>query len=150
MKRKKRLGSAEKDPKPIADNEQETTSDSDSKAKLGRRGFLKFGAGAAAVTLANPLQSIAQTRAATGYQVQGDCSEETFSQPDVVRPDPDNVVRHALVAEPLTWTFECGDVKSVGIQPVFNGALPGPTLVADKGTTLELTLTNRLDLMPKF
>lgn len=147
MKRKKRLGSAEKDPKPLTDNDQETTTD---KGKLGRRGFLKIGAGAAAVTLANPLESIAQTRAATGYQVRGDCSEETFSQPDPIRPDPDNVLRHDLVAEPLTWTFECGDKKTVGLQPVFNGALPGPTLFADKGTTLELSLTNRLDLMPKF
>ena len=60
MKRKKRLRSSSKDLEPTAHNDQETTTESKFKGKLGRRGFLKVGAGAAAVTLANPLDSIAQ------------------------------------------------------------------------------------------
>ena len=60
MKRKERFGSSDQDPKPTANNEQETTTE---KGNLGRRGFLKIGAGAAALTLANPLESIAQRTA---------------------------------------------------------------------------------------
>ena len=147
MKRKKRLGSSDnKDPKPTV-NDQEITD----KVNLGRRGFLKIGAGAAAVTLANPLEAIAQRRTTNGQDpLSGDCSEEPFTEPTKVFPDPDNVLRHELNAEPLKWVYECNNQTKVGLQPVFNSALPGPSLYVDKGTTISLLLRNKLDLMPKF
>jgi len=147
MKRKERFGSSDQDPKPTANNEQETTTE---KGNLGRRGFLKIGAGAAALTLANPLESIAQRTASDPDPRTGECSDVPFTEPTKVDTDRDNVLRYELNAEGLRWTYVCGGLTKLGRQPVFNGALPGPSLYIDPGSTIELTLNNKLNGMPKF
>ena len=152
MKRKKRFGSSDdKDPKPTTNNEQETTTD---KGKLGRRGFLKIGAGAAAVTLVNPLESIAQRQQArTPLYVSGECNDVPFTEPTKVSACPidgKSVLEYQLSAEKLDWTYVCGGQTKPGLQPTYNGALPGPSLYVDPGTTINLTLHNRLDGMPAF
>lgn len=165
MKRKKRSGSSpssDEDPKLIT-NDQETTTGSGSKRKLGRRGFLKIGAGAAAVTLANPLESIAQTRSSqtltrsqTLTQAKvGECNDVPFSEPKAVFAtivNGQSVLNYTLNAEPLIWSFQCSGMPQplTGQQPVFNGALPGPSLYVDPGTSINLTLNNKLNLMPPF
>jgi L-ascorbate oxidase len=153
MKRKKRLGPSSKDHEPTANNNQET----DSKGKLGRRGFLKIGAGAAAVTLANPFESIAQRRSSTRLQasVTGECNDILFSEPKPVFAQTINgqsVLEYTLNAEGLEWTYECPGqtTPTTGLQPVFNGALPGPSLYVEPGTSINLTLKNNLNGMPKF
>ena len=155
MKRKKRLGPSSKDHEPIANNDQETTTESNSKGKLGRRGFLKVGAGAAAVTLANPLESIAQPVGNMLFQTSGECNDVPFSEPKAVYAQMINgqsVLQYNFSAEPLKWTFACPNqtTPTLGLQPVFNGALPGPSLYVDPGSTLNLTVKNNLNLMPPF
>src|ERR1041385_2382237 len=153
MKRKKPLGPSE-DPESTANNDQET----DSKDKLGRRGFLKIGAGAAAVTLANPLESIAQTRSTTNLQadLQGECNDVPFTEPTKVYAcmnDGKSELTYELNAEKLNWAYVCPGnppTTNAGIQPVFNGALPGPSLYIDRGATLNLTLNNKLNGFPPF
>ena len=148
MKRKERLSSSDKDSKPTVNNDQETKANSESKTKLGRRGFLKIGAGAAAVTLATPLESIAQS---VPDPRVGECSDVPFAEPKPIWPEcGTNTLTHELNAEPLKWTYVSGGVTKLGIQPVFNGTLPGPSLYVDRGTTIDLTLHNNLDKMPKF
>src|ERR1051325_5442497 len=110
MKRKKRLGPSSKDLEPTANNDQETTTESNSKGKIGRRGFLKVGAGAAAVTLANPLESIAQPAANMLLQTGGECNDVPFSEPKAVYAQIINgqsVLQYNFSAEPLKWTFAC-------------------------------------------
>jgi FtsP/CotA-like multicopper oxidase with cupredoxin domain len=156
MKRKKRLGSSSKDLEPTANNDQETTTESNSKGKLGRRGFLKVGAGAAAVTLANPLESIAQPHNPLLLQsTTSECNDVPFSEPKPVYAQIINgqsVLQYNFSAEPLKWTFSCPNqtTPSTGTQPVFNGAIPGPSLYVDPGSTLNLTLKNNLNVMPPF
>ena len=153
MKRRKRSGSSDNQ-EPAATNDQETTPDSNAKGKLGRRGFLKVGAGAAAVTLANPLESMAQRNRllqATG----GECNDVPFSEPKPVYAQVINgqsVLNYSLSAEPLKWTASCpgGTTPFTGTQPVFNGAIPGPSLYVDPGTSINLSLKNNLNLMPNF
>ena len=159
MKRKKRSGSSassDEDSKLIT-NDQETTPDSDSKRKLGRRGFMKIGAGAAAVTLANPLESVAQRRSSVNALVQtgGECNDVPFSEPKPIYAQTINgqsVLSTNLSAEPLYWKFACPGqtTPTVGLQPVFNGALPGPSLYVDPGTLISLSLKNNLNMMPPF
>ncbi len=147
MKRKKRTGLSSKQ---TANNDQETGS----KGKLGRRGFLKIGAGAAAVTLANPLESIAQRRRTTTKlqaRLTGECNDVPFSEPKPVFAkiiDGQNVLEYSLSAEPLEWTPSCPGqtTPTTGLQPVFNGALPGPSLYVDPGTSINLTLKNNLTI----
>jgi len=149
MKRKKRPGPSGKDLEPTATNDQETGS----KPKLGRRGFLKIGAGAAAITLANPLESIAQQRRTTKLQARltGECNDVPFSEPKPVYAkviNGQNVLEYSLSAEPLEWTPSCPGqtTPATGLQPVFNGALPGPSLYVDPGTSINLTLKNNLTI----
>ncbi|HJP93684.1 MAG TPA: multicopper oxidase domain-containing protein [Pyrinomonadaceae bacterium] len=157
MKRKKRLGSSTKDHEPTANNDQETTTESNSKGKVGRRGFLKIGAGAAAVTLANPLESIAHGYSSDSLmQATGnECNDVPFSEPKPVYAQIINgqsTLQYNLSAEPLNWTFSCPNqtTPSKGVQPVFNGAVPGPSLYVDPGTLINLNLKNNLNLMPPF
>ncbi|HKG80297.1 MAG TPA: multicopper oxidase domain-containing protein [Pyrinomonadaceae bacterium] len=154
MKRKKRPGPSSKDLEPTANNDQDTTTNSDSKGKVGRRGFLKIGAGAAAVTLANPLESIAEPRNNVLFQTS-ECNDVPFSEPKPVYAQIINgqsVLQYDLSAEPLKWTFACPNqtTPTTGLQPVFNGALPGPSMYVDPGTTLNLSLKNNLNAMPPF
>ena len=149
MKREKRPGPSSKD----LDNDPETTTDSGSKSKLGRRGFLKVGAGAAAVALANPLESVAQRRSTTTLQARltGECNDVPFSEPKPVYAkviNGQNVLEYSLSAEPLEWTPSCPGqtTPATGLQPVFNGALPGPSLYIDPGTSINLTLKNNLTI----
>src|SRR5215216_598914 len=159
MKRKKRSGSSNSSDTDLQPNDQQTTTDSDSKGKLGRRGFLKVGAGAAALTLANPLDSVAQRRSTSPTTLQsnvaGECNDVPFSEPKPIVAQIVNgqsVLNTALSAEPLKWTFACPGqtTPTVGLQPVFNGALPGPSLYVDPGTSINLTLKNNLGAMPAF
>jgi FtsP/CotA-like multicopper oxidase with cupredoxin domain len=156
MKRKKHSGSSEKDPKLTAKNEPETSTDSTPNKGLGRRGFLKIGAGAAAVTLVNPLESIAQRRRTLrSPSISTDCSNEDFTEPKAITPqqiiDNKTVLNYELKAQKLDWKFRCpGGQTTEGWQPVFNGALPGPTLYVDPGSTINLELHNNLDEMPMF
>jgi len=157
MKRKKRSGSSDKDLKLTPNTEQETPTDidSDSKRKFGRRGFLKLGAGAAAITLADPLDSIAQVRgnvhASTRAALQADeCGDQPFHEPKPV-PAYGKILTTTLTAQKLEWSYTCAGTTATGWQPVFNGALPGPTLYLDQpGSTIRITLNNHLNEMPVF
>jgi FtsP/CotA-like multicopper oxidase with cupredoxin domain len=159
MKRKKRPGPSN-DLEPTANSEQEiTTTDSGPKGRLGRRGFLKIGAGATALTLANPLETIAQTRRTPirrlDPRLTGECNDVPFSEPKPVYAQTINgqsVLQYYLSAEPLYWTFACSGqpTPTQGLQPVYNCALPGPSLYVDPGTTINLTLYNFLNSMPPF
>jgi FtsP/CotA-like multicopper oxidase with cupredoxin domain len=152
MKRKKRAGSSDSSDEDLKliPNDRETTTDSGSKGKVGRRGFLKIGAGAAAVTLANPLESVAQSRShASPQTTTNECNDVPFSEPKPVYAQIINgqsVLNYGMSAEPLKWTFACPGqtTPSTGIQPVFNGAVPGPSLYVDPGTLINLTLKNNL------
>jgi FtsP/CotA-like multicopper oxidase with cupredoxin domain len=157
MKRKKRSGPSNKDDELKIKSDEETPTDSSDKSKLGRRGFLKVGAGAAALTLANPLDTVAQRRPATTLgraRLLGECNDVPFAEPTKVFATTVNgqsVLQYTLNAEPLNWTFACsGQQPQPGLQPVFNGALPGPSLYIVPGTSINLTLNNRLDTMPPF
>jgi len=154
MKRKKRLGSSNKDHEPTANSDQETTTESSSKGKVGRRGFLKIGAGAAAVTLANPLESIAQRRRSTSMvqaATSDECNDIEFSEPKPVFAKVINgqsVLDYVIKAEALNWSFSCPGqtTPTTSTQPVFNGALPGPSLYVDPGTLINLELFNNLNI----
>ena len=168
MTRKKRSGSSDssdEDLKQTANNDQETTTDSESKSKLGRRGFLKVGAGAAALTLADPLDALGQRRVVRPVRprpritlqnfLTGECNDVPFSEPKPIYAQViggQSVLNTSLTAEPLNWTFSCPGqtTPTVGLQPVFNGALPGPSLYVDPGTQINLTLKNNLNAMPPF
>jgi L-ascorbate oxidase len=156
MKRKKRPGPSYKDHEPIANSDQETKTNS--KGKLGRRGFLKIGAGATAAALANPIESIAQHRTTAGLQATttGDCNDVPFTEPTKVYACISNgksELNYELNAEKLNWAYVCPGnppTTKAGIQPVFNGALPGPSLYVDPGATINLTLHNKLNGFPSF
>ena len=159
MKRKNLPGSSREDLEKTANHDKETTTDSGSKRKLGRRGFLKAGAGAAAAALTIPVESLAHGKSkAVSSAVQASECFVPFDQPDPVyarqllgSPDKKTVLNYTLNAEPLDWTVTCPGATPVKTrQPVFNGALPGPTLVVDPGSTIVLTLNNRLNLMKPF
>jgi len=152
MKRKKRSGSSNRDLEPAANNDQETTTE----PKLGRRGFLKIGAGAAAVTLANPLESVAQLNPASVLQATGgECNDIPFSEPKPIfatNINGQSVLNTNLSAEPLYWSYSCpnGTTPGKGLQPVFNGAIPGPSLYVDPGTSINILLKNNLNYMPPW
>lgn len=155
MKRKEPVNPAGEDLEITSNSNEEKESDSGSKSKLGRRGFLKIGAGAAAITLTNPLDAIAQRRATTrlAARASGECNDVPFLEPTKVVSeiiDGKSVLNYDLVAEKLAWSYVCNGQTVLGLQPVFNGALPGPSLYVDPGTTLNLTLKNNLDEMPPF
>jgi FtsP/CotA-like multicopper oxidase with cupredoxin domain len=157
MKRKKRSGSSEKDPKPISNNNEETATEPTLKQKLGRRGFLKVGAGAAAVALTNPLESVASAReagASAMFQTT-ECNKIKFSEPKPIYAQiigGQSVLTASLSAERLNWSFLCPNQTTAtqGIQPVFNQAIPGPSLYVDPGSTMNITLKNNLTSMPVF
>jgi FtsP/CotA-like multicopper oxidase with cupredoxin domain len=156
MKRKKRPGPSYKDHEPIVNSDQETKTNS--KGKLGRRGFLKIGAGATAAALANPMESIAQRRTTAGLQATttGECNDVPFTEPTKVyacMSDGKSDLKYELNAEKLNWAYVCPGnppTTNAGIQPVFNGALPGPSLYVDRGATINLTLNNKLNGFPPF
>jgi FtsP/CotA-like multicopper oxidase with cupredoxin domain len=159
MKRKNRLGSSRNDLKPTANDDQEPTLDSNSKGKFGRRGFLKVGAGAAAATLVAPVDSIAQRPVKPKPKVLpprllGECNDVPFAEPKAVYAQTVNgqsVLQYTLNAEPLNWTFTCpGEQPQAGLQPAFNGAVPGPSMYIDPGSTISLSLNNNLNAMPPF
>lgn len=159
MKRKNLPGPSGEDLKETANPDQATTTDSGSKRKLGRRGFLKLGAGATAAALATPVESIVAQQRTRGFRpgaalqaVQGECNAVDFSEPKPVWVQPNNVLETTLNAEGFQWTYTCpGDpTKYTGLQPVFNSAVPGPSLYVNPGSTLNITLNNKLNNMPKF
>jgi FtsP/CotA-like multicopper oxidase with cupredoxin domain len=152
MKRKKPRS---EDLKPTANSDQETTTDSGSKEKFGRRGFLKIGAGVAAVTLANPLESMAQRSTSLQANVSGECNDVPFSEPKPIFAQIINgqsVLNTSMSAEPLNWKFACPGqtTPTVGLQPVYNGALPGPSLYVDPGSLINISLKNNLNGMPQW
>jgi FtsP/CotA-like multicopper oxidase with cupredoxin domain len=161
MKRKNRPGSSREDLESTANN-QETTPEPDSKGKFGRRGFLKVGAGAAAATLVTPMESIVGQGPVLRpdlifrppWLLLGECNAVPFAEPKAVVArmyGRQSVLNLTLNAEPLNWTYTCpGEPKKSGLQPVYNGAVPGPTMYVDPGTKINITLNNKLDGMPPF
>jgi FtsP/CotA-like multicopper oxidase with cupredoxin domain len=162
MKRKNRPGSSREDLESTANN-QETTPDSHSKGKFGRRGFLKVGVGAAAATLVTPMESIVGQGPIfrpdlifrPPWLLLGECNAIPFSEPKAVVAKTigrgPSVLNLTLNAEPLQWTYVCpGEPKKTGLQPVFNAAVPGPSMYVDPGSKINITLNNKLDGMPPF
>ncbi|MCM3870654.1 MAG: multicopper oxidase family protein [Pyrinomonadaceae bacterium] len=160
MKRKNRLGPSREGLKPTASGDQETKPDSDPKSGLGRRGFLKAGAGAAVVALVTPTESVAAPEGGVRVPPQrpprllGECNDVVFSEPKAVVARTiggRSVLNLSLTAEPLSWTYQCpDDTPETGLQPTYNGAVPGPSMYVDPGTRIEIKLTNNLDAMPPF
>lgn len=158
MKRKKRLEPSREGLKPTANCDQETTPDSD--GQLGRRGFLKVGAGAAAAALATPIESIADPQRPRPRPIRfpprllGECNDVPFSEPKAVvarNIGGQSVLNLSLNAAPLNWTFQCPDSPpQTGLQPAYNGAVPGPSMYVDPGTKINIRLNNNLNAMPPF
>jgi FtsP/CotA-like multicopper oxidase with cupredoxin domain len=123
-------------------------------SKLGRRRFLLAGTGAAAAALVTPIDVVALQKP-KGPVRHNECNAVEFSEPHPVSARSiggQSVLNWTLNAEPYTWTYTCpGQAPTSGRPlPVFNGHVPGPTLFIDPGTKIELTLNNRLNLLPPF
>ena len=151
--------SGEEELDPTANEDQGITPHS----KLGRRKFLLASTGAAAAALVTPIESIAaaqpQPRPIPPGPfprpfLRGECNAVPFMEPKVVTARTirgQSVLNLTLNAEGYQWTYTCpGEPKKSGLQPVYNQAVPGPSLYVDPGTRLNLTVNNMLNGMPPF
>ena len=150
--------SGEEELDPTANDDQGITP----RSKLGRRKFLMAGTGAAAAALVTPMESIVgqdlqpevNILRPLPFILRGECNGVPFSEPKAVVAKTINgqsVLNLKLNAEPFNWSFVCpGEPKKTGLQPVFNSAVPGPSMYVDQGTKINITLYNNLNGMPPF
>jgi FtsP/CotA-like multicopper oxidase with cupredoxin domain len=62
-------------------------------------------------------------------------------------PPGNGVRRYELTAQTANWEIATGQIIPIW---TFNGSVPGPTICARVGDTLEITLTNRLSTIASF
>lgn len=55
-----------------------------------------------------------------------------------------SVLNLTLNVEMTTWRFTCDGQTSYGQIPIYNGAVPGPTMYVDPGSRLSIVMNNRL------
>ncbi|HEX8748392.1 MAG TPA: hypothetical protein VF717_14545, partial [Pyrinomonadaceae bacterium] len=76
-----------------------------------------------------------------------------FSEPKVVTPrvvDGRSTLNLTLDCELTSWNYQCeGEIAKASI-PIFNQDVPGPTMLVDPGTTLNLVLKNGLPTKSGF
>lgn len=55
-----------------------------------------------------------------------------------------SVLNLTLNVEMTTWRFTCDGETTYGQIPIYNGAVPGPTMYVDPGSRLSIVMNNRL------
>lgn len=76
-----------------------------------------------------------------------------FAEPKVVTPrvvNGRNTLNLTLNTEMTTWTYQCDGHVAYASIPIFNQDVPGPTMLVDPGTTLNVVLNNNLPTKSGF
>ncbi|MGA9770426.1 MAG: multicopper oxidase domain-containing protein [Blastocatellia bacterium] len=140
----------------------ETDSDSrKQKMKLSRRGFIVASTGAAAsiLTTGNSLAEPQRRSRAGGLRqvavgkVDSSGESPSFREPEVIHAryvNGESVLEADLNVELADWRFTCGSTETHVQVPIYNQKVPGPTLLAEPGTTLKLTLNNNMPTQSPF
>lgn len=133
-------------------NDSEISSDS-KKKKLNRRGFLAAGTGAAAAivtsnkSFAAPAGPVIQAKKATQKgKSQIPSTSPNFGEPKPVTSLNNQVSLTLDVESNNTWSYVCNGTRTTTSIPltVYEQGIPGPTIFADPGDRLNITLNNRL------
>lgn len=174
MKRKKpRSVSPDRQPVPVEDKETNSGQDSASMnlKGLNRRRFLIAGTGAAAgAGLALTAREMithaqertpgsgrgggggqgggAKPRVASALTLSTSATSPPFAEPKVVTPriiNGKSVLNLELDCEMTDWLYQCEGQTAHAQIPIYNQDVPGPTMLIEPGTTLNLVLNNKLN-----